>query len=79
MRALDTSVLARVFLDDDQEQREMAERLPEGPVLLLPTVILELARVLRSRGRWAHPAIAEVLLQLTEMPHVDCRDARAVR
>lgn len=49
MRAIDTNVVVRLILDDDQGQREKAERLIEEPFLVLPTVILETIWVVHSQ------------------------------
>ncbi len=49
MRTLDTNVLVRLFVSDDERQEQIANALLEEPFLILPSVLIELIWVLSSR------------------------------
>lgn len=67
MRAIDSSVLIRFFMDDDSDQAAVARRFLEAsqeqrePVLVLPHVLCELVWVLRGSFRLARTEIADIL------------------
>jgi predicted nucleic-acid-binding protein len=74
--ALDTNVLARWILLDDDDQTPIARRLLAEPCWLSWTVLLETAWLLASRAKLARSQIAEILDTVIAMPtvHVDRRD-----
>ncbi len=45
----------------------------------MPTILLELSWVLKSRGGWPHDAISAALIGLLTLPLADCRDEKQVR
>jgi predicted nucleic-acid-binding protein len=49
VRTLDTNVLVRLFIVDDEHQSAVALTIINDPFLILPTVLLELIWVLSSR------------------------------
>jgi predicted nucleic-acid-binding protein len=72
MIALDTNILARWILLDDETQLPAAERLLSEPCWLGWTVLLELAWLLGSHGKLAREQIADVLETLLAMPTIHC-------
>ena len=79
MIALDTNVVVRLLVDDHPEQTSRARRLIEaGPVLVLPTVLLESEWVLRGAYRLAPAVIAESFRKLLGVPGVMAESADAV-
>jgi predicted nucleic-acid-binding protein len=77
--ALDTNVLVRLLVDDHPEQTRRARRLLEaGPVIILPTVLLESEWVLRGAYRLAPGAIASSFRKLLGVPKVAAENAEAI-
>jgi predicted nucleic-acid-binding protein len=68
--ALDTNVLARWILHDDEAQFLVAERFLFQPCWLSWTVLLELVWLLASHARLTRAQIADILDALTEMPTI---------
>lgn len=68
MIAIDTNILARWILLDDEEQVPVAQRLLSEPCWVSWTVLLELAWLLGSRAKLARAQVAEVLDALLGMP-----------
>ena len=65
MRALDTNVLVRAFVQDDAAQGARAQACLEAQMTYVPiTVVLELEWVLRSRYGYSAKAIADVMEKL---------------
>ncbi len=63
MRILDTNVMVRLFVRDDDRQVEIAESLVQKPFLVLPTVLIELVWVLAGRYRMPRQQIASKLCE----------------
>jgi predicted nucleic-acid-binding protein len=61
VRTLDTNILVRLFAQDDERQTRIAVDLLSEPHLLLPSVLIELVWVLKSRYTFDHPRIAAQL------------------
>lgn len=61
MRTLDTNILVRVIAQDDERQTRIAFGLLADPHLLLPSVLIELIWVLKSRYKLSHTRIAAQL------------------
>lgn len=68
MIAVDTNILARWILRDDEKQLPIAQRLLAEPCWVSWTVLLELVWLLGSHGKLARAQIAEVLDVLLAMP-----------
>lgn len=61
MKTLDTNVLLRLFVTDDDDQTAVAVALMAAPVFVPLTVMLETAWVLRSRYRYSRGQTAAIL------------------
>lgn len=72
MIALDTNILARWILLDDEAQLPVAQRLLAGRCWLSWTVLLELVWLLASYGKLTRRQIADVLDALLAMPTIHC-------
>jgi predicted nucleic-acid-binding protein len=71
MRAIDTNVLVRLVARDDPKQLQIArEIILTGDVLILPTVLLEAAWVLRTRYRLGRAECVERLAAACSQPGV---------
>lgn len=79
MKAVDTNLVVRLVVRDDEAQAEAAEKaIGAGAALLLPTVLMEAEWVLRSRYRLTRTVIAEGLSTLCAQPGVIVASAEAV-
>ncbi|MBC8021123.1 MAG: type II toxin-antitoxin system VapC family toxin [Methyloceanibacter sp.] len=79
MRAVDTNLLVRLLVRDDEAQAEAAEKaIGAGPALILPTVLLEAEWVLRSRYLLPRHRIAEGLATLMGQPEITVASSAAV-
>jgi len=85
MRAIDTNILARFYVEDEQDkeaakQRQIARRVMEHtPALFVPkTVVLELEWVMRGFYEFAPSAIADALENLLGLPNVTVEDHPSV-
>lgn len=85
MIGLDTSVLARYYIQDagDAEsvkQRDAARRLIESgkPLMVCKTVLLELEWVMRGYYGLSAAKIATVMRHVLAMPHVNVEDRESV-
>ncbi len=71
MRAVDTNVLARYYLQDGPAQARLAGKvLAAGDVFVPKTVILELEWVLRSVAEQAAGKVADCIAHLIALPGV---------
>ena len=68
MNAVDTNVLARWILCDDEAQYERALRILSQPCQVSWTVLLELAWLLKSHAGLDRPKIAAILTALLDTP-----------
>ena len=83
MRALDTNVLARFFIDDPDDaqaakQRPAAVEALTGRAFVPVTVLLEFEWVMRGFYSMARTEIARVLRALVGIEHVTIEDRAAV-
>lgn len=80
MIAVDTNVLVRFYLNDDEEQAAIATRLLTNEDVFVPkTVLLELEWVLRGVAKVSPSAIARSLAHLLSLPNVRIEDEQNVR
>lgn len=79
MRAVDTNVVIRLFVNDDQAQTVAAHRaMSAEPVFVPKSVILETEWVLRSVYRLSSAAIATAIETLLDTANIDVEDSIAV-
>ena len=83
MKALDTNVLARFFIDDPDDaealrQRPGAVAALSGPSLVTVTVLLELEWVMRGFYELPRTEVARVMRALTGIRHIVIEDRAAV-
>jgi predicted nucleic-acid-binding protein len=81
MIGVDTNILARLFVDDDDRQRELASRFftdrnPSDPAFVSLIVIAELAWLLRRTYDYSHQAILDLVVALLDSADfaVEARD-----
>lgn len=79
MRSLDTNLLARALMRDDDVQTPLARAVLREPAFVAVTVVIELVWVFRSRTSWSRTHIAELIGGLMEAPNIRFGDAAAVR
>jgi predicted nucleic-acid-binding protein len=81
---LDTNVLARLLVGDDQRHAAQAETLArqsaeaDEPLFVPLTVVLELEWVLRSRYRFPKDAVLSALVNLLETREIEFQDEASV-
>lgn len=79
MNAVDTNVVVRVFVNDDEKQAAAARSIFEsGPVWIAKTVLLETAWVLEHHYKYDQSAIVEALASLPELEHVHIEDEGSI-
>lgn len=72
MIAVDTNILVRYYLNDDEQQAELAQRLVEHyPIYVPKTVVLELEWVLRGAAKIDRVRIGLCLEHLLNLPTAD--------
>ena len=75
MRAVDTNILARFYLQDDAAQGRMAASVLAGGDVFVPkTVILELEWVLRYVAEQPESKVIECLAHLIALPGITVED-----
>lgn len=79
MRAVDTNILVRLLVNDDQAQAESAQRaMAAEPAFILKTVMIELEWVLRSAYQRSRAEIATSIESLLAVAGVVVEDPAAV-
>lgn len=79
MRAVDTNILARYYLNDDAHQARIARALLEEGELFVPkTVLLELEWVLRGVANQSRSKALACLAHLIALPGVTVEDRAQV-
>jgi predicted nucleic-acid-binding protein len=68
--ALDTNIILRWILRDDEPQAVIAEKLLGEPCWINTTVLLELGWVLQSRGKLSRDVICDAMMLLITLPEV---------
>lgn len=79
MKAVDTNVVLRFLLRDDERQAKIAEQTLEAACLLPLTVILETVWVLESHFEFGRADIARLLIELVDLESVHCEEIGAIR
>jgi predicted nucleic-acid-binding protein len=79
VRAIDTNVLARYLLNDDERQSAVARDMLAADTIIPLTVILETGWLLLSRYRLPRRTVAAALLAVVDLPSVHIDDEPAVR
>lgn len=79
MKAVDTNVLLRALVRNDEAQFAIAVRVLDDGAFVPLTVLLETAWVLRSRYAGGRSEVADRLLALLSLPNVTCEHAVAVQ
>ena len=79
MRAVDTNVLARYYLQDDADQARAAEGILAGGDVFVPkTVMLELEWVLRYVAEQPPGKVVDCLAHLVALPGITVEDVAQV-
>ena len=83
MKALDTTVLARFFVDDPDDAHAVKQRPAAVAALsergfVSVTVLLEFEWVMRGFYELGRPDIVRLLLALASIDHISVEDRRAV-
>jgi predicted nucleic-acid-binding protein len=79
VRAVDTNILARFYLRDDEAQAQIATAvLSAGEVFVPKTVVLELEWVLRCVAEQPAPRVLDCLAHLIALPGVRIEDHEQV-
>ena len=78
MNAVDTNVLARVLVRDDETQASLADNVLDGGVVVGSTVLLELGWLLASRYAVQRPGLVKVMRRLIDLPTVHLIDAEVI-
>lgn len=79
MRAVDTNVLVRAFVQDDPAQAARAQALLRRHKIYVPiTVMLELEWVLRSRYGFTRPVVAAALEKIASLDNPVIGEREAV-
>jgi len=78
VKALDTNIVARFVVGDDQAQAAAAAAILQTPCYLTDTVMLETAWLLSSRFGVSRAALATILLDLVYLPTVTVSDLDGV-
>jgi predicted nucleic-acid-binding protein len=79
MTAVDTNVLVRLLMGDHPQQAAAAKSLfAAGPIWIAKTVLLETARVLRSRYGFEDAAIVDAFTKLLGLNNVQTEDESSI-
>lgn len=79
MRAVDTNILARYYLNDDVKQARIARRIVADGNLFIPkTVILELAWILRAVAEKSATEVHNCLDHLIRLPGIVVEDRQQI-
>lgn len=79
MRAIDTNVLARYILNDDDRQSAVARAILADDTIIPLTVMLETSWLLLSRYRLPRATVAAALLAVIDLPSAHITDEERVR
>jgi predicted nucleic-acid-binding protein len=78
MRSIDANIPLRILLRDDPFQEVVARDVLATPVMLIPTVVLEIVFILQGKG-WNREEISDGLSIIINMETVFVREEEALR
>jgi len=78
LKAVDTNILVRAMLGDDEMQSPVANRILQGEIFVPLTVLLETGWVLKSNAGLGRTQIAEMLITFIQLPNVQVDDPDGV-
>lgn len=78
MKAVDTNILVRAMLGDDDVQSPVAHCILQGEIFVPLTVLLETGWVLKSNARLDRTQICEMLATFVQLPNVQVNDVEGV-
>jgi predicted nucleic-acid-binding protein len=78
IRSIDTNVLVRLLVEEDEAHRAIAETTIFGGSILIATVVQEAVWVWKSRYRLKPSDIVPQLLDVLDAPLVRCSDRNAI-
>lgn len=78
MKAIDTNVVVRFILRDDEAQAAVTDRVLEHPCFLSLTVLLECVWLLSSRFELSRPAISASLREVLSLSTISTVDDKLV-
>jgi predicted nucleic-acid-binding protein len=70
MKAIDTNLLVRLVLNDDEKQVRAAKRILQSNVLITATVLLEFIWVLQSNGNLTREEVMRAIRHLSSVSTV---------
>jgi predicted nucleic-acid-binding protein len=79
MKAVDTNVVLRFILNDDERQSGIADEIFRFPCLIPLTVVVEASWVLSYSYDFSREQIADALLGLLDQPAVSLQNENEVR
>jgi predicted nucleic-acid-binding protein len=78
-KAVDTSIVARFIVQDDMHQAQIAATAFESPVFISLSVVLETIWLLTSRYKLSRAVVGESMLDILDIPGVECEQDALVR
>jgi predicted nucleic-acid-binding protein len=78
LKSLDTNILARLILRDDDQQLALAESIMHEPLFVASTVLLELGWLLMSRYEMSRADVVHNLNDLMLVPNIAVSDPELV-
>ncbi len=78
IRSIDTNVLVRLLIEEDEAHRAIAETAIFDGCILIATVLQEAVWVWTSRYRLSSSEIVPQLMDLLDAPPVRCPDRKAI-
>jgi predicted nucleic-acid-binding protein len=78
IRSVDTNVLVRLLIEDDEAHRTIVEAIIFGGSILIATVVQEAVWVWTSRYRLTSGDIVPQLMDVLDAPLVRCADRTAI-
>lgn len=79
MKAIDTNIVIRLLIRDDERQYQLARKIVSNGAIIPITVLLETGWLLESRFRFGRADVVEALKQLIDAPGITVAEPVAVR
>ncbi|MEP6785654.1 MAG: type II toxin-antitoxin system VapC family toxin [Sphingomonadales bacterium] len=79
MKAIDTNIVIRLLLRDDEPQYQLARKIVTNGAIIPITVLLETGWLLESRFKFGRADIVGALKQLMDAPDITVAEPAAVR